>query len=469
MKRWLCLLALAACDPHQGASSTQSHDPLPPHSAIPSTSSAPAPPNPAPCAEPPPSGEPHTTPHPSDLDPTADSLRDALEALARAHPCAARLHTLGKSHLGRPLLALELGRGESEGKPTILLDGAHHGDEPLSATFVLDAARFILSRAGRDPEVDGWLDELRVWLVPLVNPDGLEAYVQKTFARSGIKKPGRKNARDNDGDGRHGPNDGVDLNRNYPFKWGYLGEEGSTAAYALHTYRGPSAGSEPETQAMIALAEHEVFSASISYHIGGIAMLVPYTIERVRDPKPNPLWPIARGLAAAMTPHPDAVAVPPYPVKRKLYSVDGTDQDYLFHGYGTLALLVEGALRGSAGAADRERRARVVEAQRSSWLALLRRVMRGPQLEGRVVDRQGHPLVAEVSLVGTETFEGEHWRTRCRDGAFTRWVAEPGPQALRVQYRGTTIERRVTAGPGRTRVTIELEVDAPPASCPPLP
>ncbi|MER3515146.1 MAG: carboxypeptidase, partial [Chloroflexota bacterium] len=55
----------------------------------------------------------------------------------------------------------------------------------------------------------------------------------------------RKNT-DND-DGCTNPSSwGVDLNRNYNFKWGVAGSSGNPCA---ETYRGPSAASEPETQA----------------------------------------------------------------------------------------------------------------------------------------------------------------------------------------------------------------------------
>ncbi|HHH28404.1 MAG TPA: hypothetical protein ENK57_08675, partial [Polyangiaceae bacterium] len=300
-----------------------------------SASIAPTPTTP-PCEEQPPTGEPHDAPPKEDLLPTPEGVAAALAALHERHPCSSELVEIGRSHLDRPIHALVVGQGSPDGKPSFFLNAVHHGDEPLSAAFVVDAARYLLSRRGRDARVDRYLTEARLWLVPVVNPDGLFAYVTKRFEGMGLKKPGRKNGRDNDGDGRFGPNDGVDLNRNYPFKWGFLGEEGSTAAWALHTFRGPTAGSEPETKAVIRIADAEIFAGSLSYHVGGIAMLVPYTIDRVRDPKPNEAWDVARDVAAQMSKHPDAVAAPPFPVQRNLYSVDGTDQDWHRAAHGTI-------------------------------------------------------------------------------------------------------------------------------------
>jgi len=425
----------------------------------------------APC--PTPSGPLYQTPPEEDLAPTPEHVAAALASLHDEHPCASRLVELGRSHLDRPVLALEIGTGSAEGKPSFFVDAVHHGDEPLSAAFVLDAARYLLSRRGRDETVDRYLAQTRLWLLPVVNPDGLFAYVTKRFAGMGLKKPGRKNARDNDGDGQFGPNDGVDLNRNYPFKWGYLGEEGSTKAWALHTYRGPTAGSEPETKAVIQLADAEVFAGSISYHVGGIAMLVPYTIDRVRAPEPNEAWAVARDIAAQMSKHPDAVAVPPYPVKRNLYPVDGTDQDWHRAAHGTLAFLVEGALRGSAAATDLTRRAAIVTALRSSWRGLIDRYLKGPVVEGRVIDAEGHPVSAPVALAGRQLHEGEVWKSRCRDGFFARWLEEEGPATLEVtvpdaQGTPTNVTEEVEVK-GRTRVTIQLPGVVAPSPCPSVP
>jgi hypothetical protein len=85
----------------------------------------------------------------------------------------------------------------------------------------------------------------------------------------------RKNRRDN-GDGSYG----VDLNRNYGFKWGY-DDEGSSPQSNSYTFRGPAPFSEPETQAIRRLCEQHLFQAMISYHNYSQLILYPwgYTSE----------------------------------------------------------------------------------------------------------------------------------------------------------------------------------------------
>jgi hypothetical protein len=98
--------------------------------------------------------------------------------------------------------------------------------------------------------------------VPIVNPDGL-LYNQSTNPNGGGMW--RKNRRNN-GNGTYG----VDLNRNYPYMWGY-NNTGSSPTPGSETYRGPSAGSEPETQAMIAfLNAHSVHTGSTNHSYGDV-------------------------------------------------------------------------------------------------------------------------------------------------------------------------------------------------------
>ena len=71
-----------------------------------------------------------------------------------------------------------------------------------------------------------------LWFVPVANPDGYDY----SFSTEPLW---RKNLRDNDGDGQITDADGVDLNRNLPYKWGF-DNEGSSPLPGAPTYRGPS-------------------------------------------------------------------------------------------------------------------------------------------------------------------------------------------------------------------------------------
>ncbi len=148
---------------------------------------------------------------------------------------------------------------QNEDEPEALFDALHHAREPSAYTATLYAMWYLLENYGTNPEITYLVDNRELYFVPVVNPDGL-LYNQTTNPNGGGMW--RKNRRNN------GSSYGVDLNRNYPYQWGY-DNIGSSPTPSSETYRGPSAGSEPETQAMMAFVNsHEIKTAMTSHTYG---------------------------------------------------------------------------------------------------------------------------------------------------------------------------------------------------------
>ena len=361
-----------------------------------------------------------------------------VEALLRGwharYPGLTRLRKIGHSRQGRPLWALAIGAhgDKQKSRPAVLLNGAHHGSEVFSVEFVLDAIQVLLERSNSDLRVKRWLEQLVVWCVPLVNPDGLAGFLNVS------RLTGRKNGHGLRGKQPRRTGMGVDLNRNYPFHWGVSEERASKSRQSHKHYRGPSAGSEPETRAMMSLARRERFVASISFHTGTVAVLAPYTINGVKNPKPNLAWSVAEQIVAKLAPHPQKLADSSrrprvFEVKRKLYSVEGTDQDWLRHTHGTLALLVEGAHWTPL---DLQMRQKLLQTVRPTWQLLLDRFLDGPSISGRVAGPRGRPVRAVVRIREVKTRENERWTTRRRDGRFDRFLPAPGVYHVEVKAPG---------------------------------
>ena len=112
---------------------------------------------------------------------------------------------LGLSAGGRPIVAERFG---TVGGRRVLVIGVIHGDED-DGVAIVDELRANPVPAG-----------VELWIVESMNPDGQANQV-----------------RSND--------NGVDLNRNFPYKWGPIGVPGDSQ------YAGTGPASEPETQAMI--------------------------------------------------------------------------------------------------------------------------------------------------------------------------------------------------------------------------
>lgn len=368
-----------------------------------------------------------------------------LHRWQREHPGRCRVERLATSHGGRPVWALAIaGPGPPPAeRPAVLLTGSHHGDEVLATSMVLDAARVLLQRAGQ-PRVQRWLSGLTVWCVPLVNPDGLHHFIHQSV------RAGRKNGRDLDGDGRREVLEGVDLNRNYPFAWGTLDDSGRPIS---RRYRGPAPLSEPETRALAELARRERFAAAISYHLGTVALVVPYTSPDTAEPLYDETTPLARDLVAAAADHPQGGRLE---VRPGLYLVDGAEQDWHRHAHGTVALLVEAA--GWPPPAEPEERRAIVDALRPLWMGLLDRLLDGPGLRLTVRRADGSPAEVEVRIAEQRLRAGERWTTRPRDGCCTRLVPETGRYHIEL-YRGgqRLLRRAVKIG----QHMLELELTLP--------
>jgi protein MpaA len=136
-------------------------------------------------------------------------------------PTVNRRLILGRSVLGRPIRAAELGDPTSARR--LLVVGCIHGNECAG----LRIAR-ALSKEHPPTSAD-------VWIIFNANPDG--------FARGT-----RQNAH------------GVDLNRNFPFRWRPIDRPGSLY------YSGPRAVSEPETRASVRFIRRTEPTVSIWFH-----------------------------------------------------------------------------------------------------------------------------------------------------------------------------------------------------------
>ena len=348
---------------------------------------------------------------------------------------------LADSRQGRPILALHIAQDpdQQQDKPSLLLNGAHHGHELLSVDYALDAGRWLLE--SEDVLAVRARSKLDVWLVPLVNPDGNFT----TLHLDAGPKRGRKNGREVVQDCHFDPaTEGVDLNRNYPFQWGGLGERGSSSETSSPYYRGPTEASEPETRALMALNDQHRFLAALSYHTNGSLLIAPYTIDGVPNPEPSMAWLLAQRLAT--------LSPQPYRVVRSMYPVDGTDQDWHYHEHGTLAYIVEGSHHNPW---DPEVRAQSREGVMPFLPGLVAEILDGLRIDGQVF-ADGKPVPAAISLVQEQTHAGEQWTARARDGRFYRLVPEPGTYRVIAEWGGERMEADVTVSRGAASVEISF-------------
>jgi hypothetical protein len=176
-----------------------------------------------------------------------------LDSLARANALI-HLDTIGRTLEGRPILAVKVGAADdAPSRPNVLFMATYHAREWAATEMALRLIEHLSRAPAASPRVDSLVRRRDIWIVPVVNADGYEY----TFTTDRLW---RKNRRPNT-DGTYG----VDLNRNHAEHWG-ADETGSSSFGWAETYRGPSAESEPETQAIAAFHNAHVPVMSVSYH-----------------------------------------------------------------------------------------------------------------------------------------------------------------------------------------------------------
>ena len=137
---------------------------------------------------------------------------------------------------GYDLFALILTNKSKPGpKPKFFLMAEIHARELATAELATRFAERLVADYGLDPDITWLLDYNEIHIVPMTNPDGRK-WAEQTYWW-------RKNTDSNDGCTTS--DYGTDLNRNSSFGWG-----GSSTDPCNEEYQGPSAASEPETQAI---------------------------------------------------------------------------------------------------------------------------------------------------------------------------------------------------------------------------
>lgn len=194
-----------------------------------------------------------------------ERLRSDAETLRDKHSSFERL-SAGESVMGRELLYFKTGCGEKK----LLLCGAFHGLEYLTAAFLMKFLDELLSRAEENADFFGYgaaelLGRVTLFVLPMVNPDGVDIAVNgidldNSFHRELIRDVGvlgfdrewQANAR------------GVDINHNFNARWKRLAERPAPTKHG-----GPYPESEPETRAVIDLVRSERFDMLAAFHSQG--------------------------------------------------------------------------------------------------------------------------------------------------------------------------------------------------------
>ncbi len=235
-----------------------------------------------------------------------------------------KLRRIGCTSEGRPLWAYRLGYpSKNKFIPTAVFVGNQHGDEHMGADLTTLWTQELLQRYLKgDKTVLRWFRTRHLWFIPVLNPDG------KAFdLLGGMIKWWRFN-RSVQYDGQIG----VDLNRNFSFKW---------RAFTYSRRRpfnlpGTHPFSEPETQALRRFIwKIKNMTALLDIHQSGSVLLMPFAHKWRRMPGPYSRWHKRIGKYITEQNH--------YRVwrARRLYPHYGTLGDWAFARHKALSFVLE--------------------------------------------------------------------------------------------------------------------------------
>jgi len=187
--------------------------------------------------------------------------------------------SIGTSHQGNTIWAFKVSDNPAldEEEPEVLFGAYIHAREAITIEVLLHFLHHLTDNYGSDPRVTNLVDGRELWFIPFMNPDGV-LYNESTNPSGGGMW--RKNRRNNGGGSW-----GVDLNRNFGFQWGY-DNNGSSPTPSSDTYRGPSANSEPETQAIRSFINSRDIRAMQSYHSYSNLIIYPYGYTDIQCEEP---------------------------------------------------------------------------------------------------------------------------------------------------------------------------------------
>lgn len=339
--------------------------------------------------------------------PTWQQYDSIVHYYADNYPHLCRLETIGTSTRGRSVYALEIHDNQGGGwedKPGVFYTSTIHGDEPGGFVLMLRLADHLLRNYDTDERIRNLVDNLRIWINPLANPDG-------TY-NSGdtIRSPVRFNA------------NGYDLNRNFP---------------------DPDVVNPPgqkETIDMIRFLSENRFVLSANFHSG--AEVVNYPWDRWQRLHADNAWFHAVSRAYADTVH--KYSEPGYMTSfdngitngYQWYRINGGRQDYVTWELQGREVTIEIDKEFITPAGRLED---LWEFNRESLLGFIENAIYG--IHGRVTDfMSGMPVPASV-MISSHDKDNSHVYSDTLTGRFVRFLG-PGTWDLTVSadgYRDTVV------------------------------
>ena len=286
---------------------------------------------------------------------TVEETYATMDSLVANHPTLAKVVDIGPTWSGAyRMRALELTNAATDAalpnKPTMVAFASIHAREYTPAELLTRFGEWLANGYGNDAQATWLLDNFKFDLVLQANPDG------RKKAESGLSW--RKNTDTSNGTCSANAY-GIDLNRNFNFRWNSV-SGGSSADPCASTYHGPNAMSEAETRNLlryvagsrdssgvyrggvlpdrrnddtVSAAPSDYRGLFLDLHSYNQLVLWPWAFSRNGSPNAGPLRTFGRRLAYFNGYKPEQWI--------GMYAADGTDTDAVYGLLGAPSYTIE--------------------------------------------------------------------------------------------------------------------------------
>jgi hypothetical protein len=304
--------------------------------------------------------------------PTYEAYVSAMYEFETNYPNLCDVFSIGQSVDGREILFAKITQNVSVSapKPQFQYTGQMHGDETFTYIALLNLIEYLLQNYSTDSYVTDLVDNIEIWINPLSNPDGTYAGGNHT-----VQSATRYNA------------NSIDLNRNFPDM--LSGDHPDGNAW------------QPETVAMLNIADANHFVMSANLHSG--AVVVNYPWDRISARHADDDWYQYVSNLYATQAQTDSPGFPTYFTDFNngitngydWYTTSGCRQDYMNYYQNCREVTLELSSTKLLPEADL---ANYWNYNKNALMFYMEQVMYG--INGVVTDELGNPLVATIEIVG---------------------------------------------------------------------
>ena len=250
---------------------------------------------------------------------------------------------LDATHLspeGSTVRAMRIGVHRDGSRPGVYTYSQEHAREWVTPLANMEFAERMLANAATDEETGQLLEEVEIFVLPVVNPDGANySFYDYNFQRTNMSN----HCEGTDRDPAYEDSWGVDINRNYAVGSVFDGYVGGSLNCLSGTYAGTGELSEAEANNVVEIAEQfpNITHAINVHSYGGYFMWSPGAYKmpgRVPLPLPEPevaeeFHVASQRIIGAIAGHRGTVTWPSNtgPVVDVLYSAAGNSGDHLFY------------------------------------------------------------------------------------------------------------------------------------------